>query len=466
MSDSQPQLSNAFIQQLKAALATDQIALDEATRWSYGYDNSKRQSKADVVVFPASHADVEAIVLLCCEHHVRVYARGRGTGTTGAAIPLEGGLVMSMERMTRVIRMDADNRFIEVECGITNGEVQRVAGEQGFFWPPDPTSAQFCSIGGNLGFNSAGPRAVKYGTPRENTLGLKFVTGKGESMSTGVYTTKGVVGYDLTRLIVGSEGTLGVITEATLKLTPLPETKRTIRVIYDSMTGAAQAVSAVMAQPMVPCALEFMDEEAVQLVRQHAVKDIPETAKALLMIEVDGAQDSISLAVDAVVAAADNQHLLDVVIADDEQQIKTLWEARKALSPLLRGLAPKKINEDVVVPVSRMPDLITGLQDISNRFGILIANFGHAGNGNIHTNMLYDPADPKQASNAQPCLEAVFDLVLRLEGTLSGEHGVGLEKRDYIAQEIDPVSLRLMREIKQCFDPENIMNPDKMLPLL
>lgn len=458
-------LSAACVAQLQSALAKEQIALDEATRWSYGYDNSKRQSMPEVVVFPLSHDDVVAILTICCEYHLPVYARGRGTGTTGGAVPLEGGLVLSMERMTRVIRMDADNRFIEVEGGITNGEVQRVAGEQGFFWPPDPTSAQFCSVGGNLGFNAAGPRAVKYGTPRENTLGLRFVTGKAEPMATGVYTTKGVVGYDLTRLIVGSEGTLGIITEATLKLTPLPETKRTLRVIYDSMTGAAEAVSAIMAQPTIPCALEFMDERAVQLVRAHAVKDIPESAKALLMVEVDGAVESIELAVSAVSKAASNDSLLDMVIAQDETQIKTLWEARKALSPLLRGLAPKKVNEDVVVPVSRMPELIGGLQDISARYGIIIANFGHAGNGNIHTNMLYDPADATQAKNAQPCLEAVFDLVLSLEGTLSGEHGVGLEKRDYIAREIDPVSVRLMREIKQCFDPYNIMNPDKMLPL-
>jgi D-lactate dehydrogenase len=305
---------------------------------------------------------------------------------------------------------------------------------------------------------------VKYGTPRENTLGLRAVTGHGEELRTGTHTSKGVVGYDLTRLLIGSEGTLAIITEAVLKLTPLPETKCTLRAIYRDIQHASQAVAAIMAQAVTPCALEFIDNAALDMIRDYSDAELPAQAGALLMIEVDGSAASIDAAVENVRSAAANDGLLDFMIAQNKQDVAALWATRKALSPALRKIAPKKINEDVVVPVSHIPALISGLEKLAVQHGIKIVNFGHAGNGNIHVNLLIDPDDPAEMQAAHHCLDDVFSLVLELEGSLSGEHGVGIEKRDFVAREIEPTALQLMHAIRRQFDPNGILNAGKTLP--
>ena len=457
---------NTEIQSRLAQIVGEQSALfDAADCWPYGYDNSRRHALPEAVVFPTTHEQVLAILRLCNECEIPVIPRGRGTGTTGASVPVRGGVVISLERMDRIVAMDPDNRVMVVEPGVTNQAVQDAAAEHGFFWPPDPTSAAYCTVGGNLAYNSAGPRAVKYNTPRENVLGLRAVTGGGEEIRTGVYTTKGVVGYDLTRLLIGSEGTLAVITEATLKLTPLPEARRTLRAIYADMHGAARAVSRIMAQPVTPCALEFIDGKAIDMIRHYSQADLPQGAGAMLMIEVDGMSDSIEGAAARVAQAAQGPGLLEITAAHTDGEAKALWATRKALSPALRNVAPKKINEDVVVPVSRIPDLIAGLESLSKEYAVTNVNFGHAGNGNIHVNLLINPDDAEEVDRAHRCLSRVFELVLELRGTLSGEHGVGLEKRDFVDREIDPVTMALMKRIKRQFDPKGILNPDKVFPL-
>ncbi len=456
--------SHEFLTELARVAGADRVLTDPADCWPYGYDNSRRHALPEAVVFAVSHEQVCDVVRLCQAHGVSLVARGRGTGTTGATVPTRGGVVVSFERMQRIVHIDPANRVMVVEPGVTNQAVQEAAAEHGFFWPPDPTSAAFCTVGGNLAYNSAGPRAVKYGTPRENTLGLRAVTGSGAEIRTGVYTTKGVVGYDLTRLLIGSEGTLALITEATLKLTPLPAAMRMLQAVYRDMQSAARAVSRIMAQPVTPYALEFIDARAIDMIRHYAPARLPEHAGAMLMIEVDGLQESMEAATQSVVAAAQDPALLDIIIARTSEETDALWQTRKALSPALRNIAPKKINEDVVVPVSRMADLIGGLEELGQRHGITIVNFGHAGNGNIHVNLLVNPDDPAAMARAERCLDEVFALVLRLRGTLSGEHGVGMEKRDFVAREIDPVTLTLMNGIKGVFDPKGILNPDKTLP--
>jgi len=457
-------LPEAFLSSLKKQFSPEQLLTDPNECWAYGYDNSRRHSPPQAVVFPASHDEVASIVRLCNEYKIALTARGRGTGTTGATVPLNAGVVLSTEKMNRIIKVDPANRYMVVEPGVTNQQVQDVAKEHGFFWPPDPTSAAYCSVGGNLAYNSAGPRAVKYGTPRENVFGLRAVTGNSEEIRTGVYTTKGVVGYDLTRLLIGSEGTLAIITEATLKLTPLPEGKRTLQAIYKDIDSAAKAVASIMAQPITPCALEFIDGQAINMIRDYSEANLPDDAGAVLMIEVDGQNYTLDQSVDAIKKAAQNNGLVEIQVAQTTEEIAELWATRKALSPALRKIAPKKINEDVVVPVSNIPVLIHGLEDLSKKYNITIVNFGHAGNGNIHVNLLLDPDDPEQMKNGYQCLDEVFSLVLQLDGTLSGEHGVGIEKRDFVDREIDPVTLNLMRRIKSQFDPNGILNPNKMFP--
>ncbi len=465
MAENSFSLNSSFIQSIEKILEADQILTDPADVWSYGYDNSRRHAVPDMVVQPATHEQVHKIVLLCNEYKIPLTARGRGTGTTGATVPLQGGVVLSTEKLNRIIKIDPANRYIVVEPGVTNQQVQDIAKEHGFFWPPDPTSSAYCSIGGNLAYNSAGPRTIKYGTPRENTFGLRAVTGLAEEIRTGVYTSKGVVGYDITRLLIGSEGTLAIITEATLKLTPLAESKRTMQLIYADIESAAKAVSAIMAQPTIPCALEFIDGKAIDMIRDYSDITFPANAGAMLMVEVDGPESQLDFSAEDIKKASQSNSLLEFKIATTKEEVDALWATRKALSPALRNISPKKINEDVVVPVSNIPTLIHGLEKLSDQYDIPIVNFGHAGNGNIHVNLLFNPDDETQNKNAHLCLDAVFDLVLELDGTLSGEHGVGIEKRDFVDREIEPVTLALMKRIKKEFDPNGILNPGKMFPL-
>jgi D-lactate dehydrogenase len=459
-----PELSSGFLKRLARIAGAGRLLTDPADCWPYGYDNSRLHALPRGVVFAADEAQIMALVALCRDAGVPLVARGRGTGTTGATVPDRGGIVLSFERMDAILRIAPEDRLAVVQPGVLNEQLQRAVGAFGFFWPPDPTSAASCTIGGNLAYNSAGPRAVKYGTPRENTLGLVAVSGRGERLRTGVLTTKGVVGYDLTRLIIGSEGTLALVTEATLKLTPLPEAKRTLRAAYEDIHAAAAAVSAIMSQPVIPCALEIMDAAAIRTVRRYAGLDLPEGVGALLMIEVDGPAACIDQSVAAVAAAAERAGLIELRHAESAAEVAALWQTRKALSPALRHIAPKKINEDVAVPVSRMAELIEGLERLSQDSGVQIVNFGHAGNGNLHVNLLIDPDDPVAVESAHRCLDEMFSLVLRLGGTLSGEHGVGIAKRAFVKREIDAPVLALMRDIKRQFDPAGILNPGKGFP--
>ncbi|HUR40663.1 MAG TPA: FAD-linked oxidase C-terminal domain-containing protein [Verrucomicrobiae bacterium] len=442
----------------------ERLRTDPADCLPYGYDNSRRVALPQALCFAQTHDEVAALAVTCHEHGIPLVARGRGTNTTGGTVPIAGGVVVTLERMAKIMRISPGDRLLECEAGAINSDVQAVAGKHGLFWAPDPTSLGYSTIGGNLACSAGGPRAVKYGTARDNVLGLRAVTATGRTVKTGCYTTKGVVGYDLTRLIVGSEGTLALITEASLKLLPKPETQRTLRACYRDEAAASAAVARLMAQPETPSALEFMDGDSVRLAQEYLKSVLPSGTGALLVIEVDGYEQTISAAVKAVSAAAQGDGLVELKAASSEAESAALWIQRKALSPALRTLAPNKINEDVAVPVSRLPELVAGLRALSAKHGIRIVNFGHAGNGNLHVNLLGDAQNAEQFAAMQRCLEEVFRLVLSLEGTISGEHGVGIEKRDYVGWEIAADTLDVMRELKKVFDPKGILNPGKCLP--
>ncbi|HRQ66020.1 MAG TPA: FAD-linked oxidase C-terminal domain-containing protein [Xanthomonadaceae bacterium] len=448
-------------QRLRSLLGDGAFLTDPADCLAYGYDNSRRQGRPAAVALPTDSSQVLELVRACRDAGVAITARGRGTATTGAAVPDEGSLVVSFERMDGLLRIEPDDRLAVVQPGLLNGDLQQAAAAHGFFWAPDPTSAPYCTVGGNLACNAGGPRAVKYGAARDNVLALAAVSGRGEAFRCGAATTKSAIGYDLTRFLVGSEGTLALITEATLRLLPLPEARTGLRALYADTAAAAAAVARIMAQPVTPSALEFMDAAALKLARDVGGADIG-AGGALLMIEVDGRHDALGDAAAAVSKAAEGQGLIELAASDD---LDTLWQARRRLSPALRTLAPGKINEDVVVPVSRLPALIAGLEALSTRHGIPIVNFGHAGNGNIHVNLLHQPDDPRHAEAAPRCLAEVFELVLELGGTLSGEHGIGIDKRDFLARALDAECLALLHGVKAVFDPDGILNPGKLLPL-
>lgn len=456
--------SPAWIAGLPGAVNGAEVLTDAADCLAYSYDNSKQQALPQAVVLASAHEQVVALARYCQQRRIPLTCRGRGTNTTGATVPLHGGVVLSLERMNRIESVRAGDRMLRCQAGALNGDVQAAAAEFGLFWPPDPTSAGFSTVGGNLACGAGGPRAVKYGTAKDNVLGLVAVTGSGDTIRTGCSTTKGVVGYDLTRLLVGSEGTLAIITEATLKLVPKPPLTQTLRACYVDVESAAAAVARIMAQPQIPCALEFMDGDAVMLAQAHRDTGVPPGTGAILLLQADGETGTLPAAVAAIRAAADGPGLVQWSAAADEQQAIDLWACRKALSPALRSLAPKKINEDVAVPVTRVPELISGLKALAAEHQVRIVNFGHAGNGNIHVNLLGNPDDPAELARMHRCLDAVFDLVLKLEGTISGEHGVGMAKRPFVGREIDAITLELMRQIKRLFDPAGILNPGKTLP--
>jgi len=446
---------------LHDAFPPDRFYTDPVDCYTYAYDNSRKIFPPDAVLFPLTAQEIQHIVWLCNQYRIPLIPRGRGTGTAGGSLPEFGGIALSMERMLNIISIDPANRVIVAEPGVLNQSVQDAARPYGFFWPPDPSSAMFSSIGGNIATSAGGPHAVKYGTTREHVLGLKAVTGAGNFITTGCYTTKGVVGYDLTRLLIGSEGTLAVITEATLKLTALPRVVAGITAHFHDLPSCTAAIVRIMAQPQLPSALEFLDSGSLKLIRGRYPDMLPSDTNAMLMIEIDGSTIDISDAISAILDACQAEGLIH---ASQVENTTALWKARKALSPLLREIAPKKINEDVVVPVSALPEFLNGLTRLSARYQLSNVNFGHAGNGNIHVNLLINPDDPQEVARAEICLNEIFDLVIRLRGTLSGEHGVGSEKRAFVTKEIDDVTLDLMKNIKRLFDPNNILNPGKLFP--
>lgn len=456
-------LSAGLASRLQASLG-EGWRTDPSERLAYAFDNSRRQALPDAVALPTTAEQVVELVRACRAARVPVVARGRGTNTTGASVPVAGGVVVSFERMNRILDIRPGDRCAEVEPGVLNGDLQAALKPHGLFWPPDPTSAGYSTVGGNLACNAGGPRAVKYGATRDNVLALTAVTGTGELIRCGTATTKGATGYDLQRLLVGSEGTLALIVEATLRLTPTPRQRRALRAIYRDVGAAAQAVARLMAQPVTPSMLEFMDGFAVRLARDVGGAELPPEAGALLMIEADGDGETLPHDMEALMRAADGDGLVSLDDAADEASRERLWAARKALSPSLRTLAPGKINEDVVVPVSRIPALVDGVQLLSREFDLPIVCFGHAGNGNLHVNLLHHPDDAAQTARAHEAMGRVFALTISLGGTLSGEHGIGLAKRDFMPQAVDAPTLGMMRAIKSAFDPDGILNPGKLLP--
>lgn len=446
---------------LQEAFPPDRFYTDPVDCYTYAYDNSRKIFPPDAVLFPLTTQEVQHIVSLCNQYRIPLIPRGRGTGTAGGSLPEFGGIALSMERMLNIISIDPANRVVVAEPGVLNQTVQDAAKPHGFFWPPDPSSALFSSIGGNIATSAGGPHAVKYGTTREHVLGLKAVTGAGNFITTGCYTTKGVVGYDLTRLLIGSEGTLAVITEATLKLTALPSVVAGITAHFRDLPSCTSAIVKIMSLPQLPSALEFLDSGSLNLIRGRYPDMLPSDTHAMLMIEVDGSNNDISDAITAILGACQADEL---ILASQVENTTALWKARKALSPLLREIAPRKINEDVVVPVTALPEFLSGLTRLSAQYRLSNVNFGHAGNGNIHVNLLINPDDPDEVARAEQCLNKIFDLVINLRGTLSGEHGIGSEKRAFVTKEVDGATLDLMKNIKRLFDPNNILNPGKLFP--
>lgn len=459
-----PPLPAGLLADLGSALPADALLTAPPALEAYAWDNTGVRHRPQAVALCATEAEVAAVLRLCHHARVAVTPRGAGTGNVGGALALLGGVVLSTQRMNRILEVDPLDRLAVVEPGVVNAHLQEALRPRGLFWPPDPSSARSCTVGGNLAMCAAGPNAIRYGVTREWVLGLRAVLADGTPLTTGGRTTKGVVGYDLTRLLVGSEGTLAVITRATLKLAPRPPARRLLRAVFAGVGDAAAAVATLMGEGEPPSAVEFLDPATLDLLRRGGTVPLPPEGRAMLLVEASGSVAGVDEQARALEERLARHRPLELVRGGDGTGAAQLWAAREAISPTLKSLAPRRINEDVVVPVSRLPDLIAGLEELSAASAIPIVNFGHAGNGNIHVNLLVDPADPALMGRVEETLDRLFRLVLSLEGSLSGEHGVGIQKRRFVSWELDPVALDLMKRIKGIFDPEGVLNPAKALP--
>ncbi len=430
--------------------------------YCYGYDASKLHAMPECVAFPGNETEIAALLQLANRHRFPVFPRGAGSGMVGAAIPEGGGLVMVLRRLNRILAIDEDNMLAVVQPGVVTGDFQKAVRALGLYYPPDPASLPFSTLGGNVAMCAGGPKAVKYGVTRDYVLGLRVVLPTGETLRTGTRTVKGVVGYDLTRLLVGSEGTLGVLTEIVLRLIPAPESERTMLAVFDRIEGAAQAVSEIIRQRIVPSTLELMDQATVRVVEDYLCIGLPVESEALLLIEVDGPACALDQQMERIGSICRRCGASETKIADSEAERNQLWLARRSISPALRQLKPGKINEDVTVPRTRIPQLIRAVQALAARYDLLIVCFGHAGDGNIHTNIMLDRSDPGELGRAEQAVEELFRTVLDLEGTLSGEHGVGIAKSPFFQWEVGREGYDAMWRIKQALDPLNILNPGKM----
>jgi glycolate oxidase len=429
----------------------------------YGFDASGLEASPSAVVWPENTEDVVKIMKYAYESGISVVPRGAGTGMTGGVVPVSGAVVLSLEKMNRMLEVDSENLSVLCEPGMINGRLQRDLERRGLFYPPDPASMNFCTIGGNVAENAGGPRAIKYGVTRDYVMEIEAVLPNGKILTTGVRTPKGVVGYDLTRLFVGSEGTLSVFTKIRLKILPRPEEVITLLAMFNKLESSGRAVSDIIASKIIPRTLEFMDCEAIMAVEHFKPVGLPRKAEAVLLIEIDGYPSAIIREAEKVADIC--RHLgAEVIMAEDEEARDRLWEARRAVSPALYHISPTKINEDIVVPRNRIPDMLKRLRRLSEESGIKIVNFGHAGDGNIHVNIMVDKNNKEEYTKGVALVKQVFQETLELGGTLSGEHGVGLTKAPYIGMEISGTGLSIMKSIKQVFDPKNILNPGKIFP--
>ena len=457
-------VGKAVIGGLKRAVGAEQFTDDPADLALYSFDATQTEFLPDCVVFPTTVERIAAVMRVAYAEGIPVVPRGAGSGLSGGAVPASGGIVMSLAKMNRVIEVDPANLTCRAEAGCVTGVLADAAAARGLYYPPDPSSLRFCTIGGNVAHNAGGLHALKYGVTKNYLIGTTSVLTTGEVLKTGVRTMKGVVGYDLTKLLCGSEGTLAVVAEVTLKLIPQPKHRAVAVAAFPSTKAAGEAVSAVIAARILPAMLEFMDNTALRCVDDYLKVGFPLDAGGLLLTEIDGHPGGVRAELDDAVAIMKQCGATSVTFADDPEGCERLWEARRAVAPSLGKVSPRRVSEDITVPRAAIPAALERIAAIGAKHALPSAVFGHAGDGNLHVNFLVDGRDPQIAPRLTAAIEDVLGLALELGGTISGEHGVGLAKRKYIGMEIGPEGMRVLRAIKQSFDPKNILNPGKILP--
>lgn len=431
---------------------------------SYSFDASFGAFNPDIVVQAMSTEEVAFIMKRANMHNIPVYPRGQATGLSGGSLPVKGGIVLDLSQWRDKLIVDPVDMVAVVSPGVITADINNAALKEGLIYPPDPSSAHVSTIGGNLAENSGGPRGLKYGVTKDYVIGLEVVTPEGEIIRTGGRTIKNVTGYDLTKLIVGSEGTLGVITEATVRLHPKPQATKTAMAVFETIVDAGKAITMILGAGIVPSKLEIMDNASIVAVEAYEPSGLPVEAGALLLIELDGHPDAIADEVTRVEDACMTAEATRVTVAATTEEEQGLWHARKLVSPAIVREKPTKISEDATVPRSQIPAMFERLMVIKEKYNVDLVVFGHAGDGNLHPNIIADKRDHEEMRRVEQAVGEIFEAAVDLGGTLSGEHGIGTLKAPFMEMELGEVGLDLMKRIKTSWDPNNVLNPGKIFP--
>jgi len=430
---------------------------------TYSYDGFLPEFMPDAVLIPGDSHEISKIMELANRERINVIPRGAGTNICGAAVARKGGIVLAFHRMNRILEIDPESRCAVVQPGVVNADLQKEVARYGLMYPPDPASMFVSTIGGNVALNAGGPRGVKYGVTRDYLLGLEVVLPTGEIIRTGGRTLKNVSGYDLTRLLCGSEGTLGILTEIILRLVPLPPAKATLQATFSRLDDAATTVSAIMGSGIVPTTLELMDRAVLDVIRSYGGAQFPENAEALLLIEVDGEQILVEEQGKRIEKFCKERGAALVERAGSPEEAEKLWQARRTAFGAVARLRPNCIVEDATVPVKRLPDIIRKILELSDRYRLKIGILAHAGDGNLHPLIMTDHRDREEMARVDKALEEMYEAAIAMGGTLSGEHGIGIAKARFMPLEFSERTIEIMRGIKRVFDPNNILNPGSFL---
>ncbi|WP_338335639.1 glycolate oxidase subunit GlcD [Bacillus altitudinis] len=456
-------LDSEFSNQLKEIVGAPNVQDSKADCLAYSYDATPNfQQMPDAIVRPHTAEEVQQIVKLCASYKVPIVPRGSGTNLCAGTCPTQGGLVILFTRMNQLLEIDEENLTATVQPGLITQELIHQVEEKDLFYPPDPSSMKISTLGGNINENSGGLRGLKYGVTRDYVLGLEVVLPNGDIIKTGGKLAKDVAGYDMTRLFVGSEGTLGIVTEAVLKLLPLPEAKQTMLCLYESLEEAATSVSAIIAERIIPATLEFMDQPTLEVVEDFANIGLPTDVQAVLLIEQDGNPEAVSRDIQKIAEVCEQHGAKSVKIAHSEEEASALLTARRSALSALARLSPTTILEDATVPRSEIANMVRAIEDIARKYEVNICTFGHAGDGNLHPTCATDARNEEEMKRVEAAFQAIFEKAVALGGTITGEHGVGLMKEPYLELKVKKEGIAAMKAIKQALDPAHIMNPDKV----
>ena len=453
-----------IVEELKALVGEENALTSPEELLCYSYDSTVLQQLPEVVTLPQSTEEVADIVRLADREKTAIVPRGAGTNLAGGTIPIQGGIVLSLTRMTEILEIEPVNMVAVVQPGVVTGRLQAEVAKEGLYYPPDPASLKVTTIGGNVAMNAGGPHALKYGVTSDYVMGLEVVLPSGQVIRTGGKAIKNVTGYNLTQLFVGSEGTLGVITEITLRLIPQPQASGSVLAAFSDLDDAATLVNRILHAGVTPAVIEIMDNMTIQTVDDYLQTGLPRDAAALLLIQVDGVTEAVEQELEVVSELCHHNRATLVEVARTPEEEEVLWKARRSISPSLTRVRPNKLGEDISVPREAIPDVVRRIQEISCQRDLPIVIFGHISDGNLHPNILFDQADPEEMERVEAASGDIFEVAIAVGGTLSGEHGIGLLKQKYLALDLAPETIEVMRTIKRALDPSNIMNPGKIFP--